>query len=163
MNTFETPKIFRANPSKFKKRAFLIAGLIGACALLWGIFGKGRADLRPFAFAGGIVMVAFSIRFWSMQIWKGPSELTFDSTGVTLADKSSRVTVPWAELQSIRYWVSRGGHYWRIQSRAREDSLDYYLDGLTHRQREELRETIESIKRSDVKIVAFYNPFEAAA
>jgi len=163
MDTFETPKVFRANPSKLKKRAFLVAGLIGAGGLLWGIFGKDGADVRPFAFAGGIVMVAFSIRFWSMQVWKGASELTFDSTGVTLADKSSRVTVPWAELQSIRYWVSRSGHHWRIQSRAREDSLDYYLDGLTYRQREELHDTIESIKRPDVKIVVFYNPFEAAA
>jgi hypothetical protein len=163
MDTFETPKVFRANPSKFKKRAFLVAGLTGACALLWAFFGKGGVDVRGYFFAGGIVLVIFSVRFWSMQVWKGPSELTFDSAGVTLADTSSRVTVPWAELQSIRYWVDRGGHYWRIQSRTREDSLDYYLDGLTHRQREELRETIESIQRPDVKIVPYYNPFEAAA
>src|SRR5262245_57355372 len=129
MDTFETPRVFRANPSKFKKRAFLVAGILGACALLYGIFAKGGVEVRPFAFAGGIVMMVFSIRFWSMQVWKGPSELTFDSVGVTLANKASRVTVPWAELQSIRYWVDRGGHYWKIQSRTREDSLDYYLDG----------------------------------
>jgi len=163
MDAFETPKVFRANPSKFKKRAFLVAGLVGVGAMLWAFLGKGSTEVRGFGFAGGIVMVAFSIRFWSMQVWKGPSELTFDSAGVTLANKSSRVTIPWADLQSIRYWVDRGGHYWRIQSRTREDSLDYYLDGLTYRQREELRETIESIKRPNLKIVPYYNPFEAAA
>jgi len=163
MDTFETPKVFRANPSQFKKRAFLVAGIVGACALSYGIFDKGFVETRGYFFAGGIVLLIFSIRFWSMQVWNGPSELTFDSAGVTLADKASRVTVPWAELQSIRYWVSRSGHHWRIFSRTRPDSLDYYLDGLTSRQQEELRETVESIKRPDVKIVPYYNPFESAA
>jgi|GEM_PF-3999661 len=163
MDTFKTPRVFRANPSKLKKRIFLVAGLGGVCALLWAIFGKGSVDGRGYFFAFGIVGMIFSLRFFSMQVWGGPSVLTFDSAGVTLADKSSIVTIPWAELQSIRYWVSRSGHHWRIHSRTREDHLEYFLDGLTHRQREELRETIESIQRPHVKIVPYYNPFEAAA
>src|SRR5262245_55372832 len=146
MDTFDTPRVFKANPSKLKKRIFLVAGLGGVCSLLWAIFGKGSVDGRGYFFTCGIVSTVFSLRFWSMQVWGGATELTFDSAGVTLADKSSRVTIPWAELQSIRYWVSRSGHHWRIQSRTREDSLEFYLDGLTYRQREELRETIESIQ-----------------
>ena len=72
--------------------------------------------------------------------------VTFNANGITIANRSSSDTIPWAELESIRYRVWRGGHYWQFKSHSREGPLDFYVDGLTSTQLNELRETISSIQ-----------------
>lgn len=84
--------------------------------------------------------------------------MTFDAGGITIANSSSSNTITWAELESIRYRVWRGGHYWEFKSRSRKKTLDYYVDGLTSAQLDELRETISSIKLPNVVIELFHKP-----
>jgi hypothetical protein len=61
-----------------------------------------------YGFAGGIVAMVFAFRFWNMQVRNGATAVTFDAMGITIADKSSTESIPWAELASIRYQVWRG-------------------------------------------------------
>jgi hypothetical protein len=158
MNQFTTPRVFQANPSDFKKKLALIAFAAGAISFTLAVTGViGEANGAPF-FAGGIVAMAFAFRFWSMQVRNGPKVVTFDAGGITIANRSASDTVPWSELESIRYRVWRGGHYWEFKSRSRKQTLDYYVDGLTSAQLDELRETISSLQLPGVLIEPFYNP-----
>jgi len=68
------------------------------------------------------------------------------------------VTTAWPELESIRYKVWRGGHYWEFRKRERKSTFDYYVDGLTAAQLNELREAVSSIKLPGVSIETVYNP-----
>ncbi len=109
--------------------------------------------------------MAFSFRFWNMQVRRGPTSVSFDANGITIANRSSSESINWPDLESIRYRVWRGGHYWEFKSRSREETLDYYVDGLTSAQLDELRETISSIQLPNVLVEPIYNTlgFKAAA
>ena len=158
MNPFATPKVFQAKPSNLKKKLALVAFVVGAIAFTLAVTGAiGTANGGPF-FAGGLVVMAFAIRFWLMQVRSGPTAVTFDTSGITIANRSSSNTIAWAELESIRYRASRGGHFWEFKSRSRKDTLDYYVDGLTSAQQEELRATISTIQLPDVLIELHFNP-----
>ena len=72
MNQFTTPRVFQANPSKFKKKVALVAFVAGAVSLTLAATGViGTANGAPF-FAGGIVAMVFAFRFWSLQVRSGP-------------------------------------------------------------------------------------------
>jgi hypothetical protein len=158
MNQFTTPRVFQAKPSQLKKKIALIAFAVGAIALTLALTGViDKATAGPY-FACGIVAMIFAFRFWNMQV-RNPSAVTFDATGITIADKSATNTVPWAELASIRYRVWRGGHFWEFKSRIRGEAFEYYVDGLSSVELNELRETISSIKLPEVLIEPVYNPF----
>jgi hypothetical protein len=159
MNQFNTPRVFQANPSNFKKKLALTAFVAGAIAFTLAVTGViGTANGGPF-FAGGLVAMALSFRFWTMQVRSGPTAVTFDAGGITIANRSASDTVPWAELESIRYRVWRGGHYWEFKSRRRKKTLDYYVDGLTSTQLDELRDTISSLQQPGVLVEPFPNSF----
>src|SRR5687767_12408359 len=156
MSDFATPKVFRANPGKLKKRAFGVAAMVGAGALTWACLSKSQHGYAGFAI--GLTLLIFSFRFWNMMVRNGPWELTFNSEGVTMANKKRRESVPWGDLESIRYMVWRGGHYWEFKSRSQTFTVDYYLDGLTGQQRKELEETVKGINVPNCKVVPFYDP-----
>lgn len=159
MNQFTAPRVFQANPSDFKKKLALVVFIAGAIAFTLAVTGViGTANGAPF-FAGGLVAMALSFRFWSMQVRRGPTVVTFDAGGITIANRFSSNTVVWAELESIRYRVWRGGHYWEFKSRSQKKTLDYYVDGLTATQLDELRDTISSIQLPGVRVELFPNPF----
>lgn len=158
MNQFATPRVFQAKPSNLKKKVALVAFAVGAIAFTLAATGViSTANGGPF-FAGGLVVMAFAIRFWFMQVRSGPTAVTFDAGGITIANRSSSNAIAWAELEFIRYKATRGGHYWEFKSRRRKKTLDYYVDGLTPTQLEELRETISTIQLPDVLIELYYNP-----
>lgn len=158
MNQFATPRVFQAKPSNLKKKVALVAFAVGAIAFTLAATGViSTANGGPF-FVGGLVVMAFAIRFWFMQVRSGPTAVTFDAGGITIANRSSSNAIAWAELESIRYKATRGGHYWEFKSRRRKKTLDYYVDGLTPTQLEELRETISTIQLPDVLIELYYNP-----
>jgi hypothetical protein len=158
MNQFATPKVFQAKPSNLKKKLALVAFAVGAIAFTLAVTGViSSANGGPF-FAGGLVVMAFAVRFWLMQVRSGPTAVTFDAGGITIANRSSSNTIAWAELESIRYRAWRGGHYWEFKRRGSKKTMDYYVDGLTSTQLDELRETISTIKLPGVLIELFYNP-----
>jgi hypothetical protein len=161
MNQFTVPKVFQAKPSKFKKKVALAAFLTGAVSFtlaVTGVFGQGNG---AYFFAGGITAMAFAFRFWSMQV-QNPTRLTFKPECVEIAQRSSCETFPWAELESICYRVWRGGHFWAFTIRGREQTLDYYVDGLTGAQLEELRETISTIQLPGVLVQTSVEPGDVA-
>jgi hypothetical protein len=156
MSDFTAPKVFRANPGKFKRRAFGVAAVVGAGSLTWACVSKSQHGYLGFAI--GLVLLIFSFRFWNMMVRNGPWELTFNSEGVTMANKKKRESISWGDLESIRYMVWRGGHCWEFKSRTQTFTVDYYLDGLTGAQRKELEETIKGINVPNCKVVPFYDP-----
>jgi hypothetical protein len=161
MNQFTIPKVFQAKPSKLKKKVGLAAFVIGAVSFTLAVTGViGQANGAYF-FAGGIATMALAFRFWNMQV-QNPTRLTFKTEGVEFAQRSSCETIPWAELESIRYRVWRGGHFWEFEIRGRKQTLDYYVDGLTSAQLAELRETIAAIHFSDVQVQTSVQPGEIA-
>jgi hypothetical protein len=162
MSHFETPKVFHANPSVLKKRIFLVLGVGGAASVAWAWLTKNKTGNEPFFFAGGITAAIFAIRFYSMQVWGGAPKLTLDLQGITVGTEKSSRTVPWAEVVWIRYVADRSGHRWLIVPSAGE-SMEFYLDGLSHKQGEELREVITSLELPHVRVSPHYNPFEKAA
>lgn len=155
------PRVFQANPSATKKRIFLLTGIAGVAAVAYAALTKHKTGNEPFFFAGGLTAVIFSLRFYLMQVMN-PSRLTLSSDGITVGSKNSYRLVAWAELQSIRYRASKGGHYWEIKPRLGE-SLDFYLDGITSRQQEELREMIKSLQLPDVRVELYHDPLSKAA
>jgi hypothetical protein len=158
MNQFSTPKVFQAKPSNLKKKVALVAFAVGAISFTLAVTGViSEANGAPF-FAGGLVVMAFAVRFWLMQVRSGPTAVTFDASGITIANRSSSNTIAWAELEAIRYRATRGGHFWEFKSRSCKKTVDYYVDGLTSTQLEEMRETISTIKLPNVLIELFYNP-----
>ena len=162
MSHFESPKIFQAQPGAHKKRLFLLAGLAGAASVAFATWTKAKSGNEPFFFAGGITAVIFALRFYFMQVRNGPARLTFSTEGITMADKKSSESVSWGELEAIRYVAGRAGHHWAIKPRGRS-SLDFYLDGLTMKQQEELLKVVRSIELPHVRIEPVYNPLEEAA
>jgi hypothetical protein len=155
MNQFTAPKVFQAKPSNFKKQLAFAAFAAGAIAFTLAVTGViGAANGGPF-FAGGLVAMVLAYRFWTMQVRDGPMAVTFDGSGITIANRSASNTIPWAELESIRYRVWRGGYYWEFKSHNRKKTLDYYVDGLTAAQLDELRETISSLQLPDVRVEPF--------
>jgi hypothetical protein len=158
MEQFATPKTFQAKPSKLKKQIALIFFVGGAIALTLAITHVIEPGNGTFFFAGGIVAMAFSFRFWNMQVRAGATAVTFDTGGITIANRSASNTIVWADLAAIRYKATRGGHYWEFKARSREKTYDYYVDGLSSPQQEQLREAIASIKLLGVLIEPFYNP-----
>jgi hypothetical protein len=159
MNQFTTPRVFQARPSNFKKMLALVvfsAGAIACTMVVTGVIGTTKGG--PL-FAAGLVAMALSFRFWSMQVRSGETVVTFDAGGIAIANRSASNTVPWAELESIRYRVWRGDHYWEFKSRSCKKPLNYYVDGLTATQLDELRDTISSIQLPGVLVEPFPNPF----
>jgi len=161
MNQFTTPMVFQARPSALKKQAFLIAGVLGLAGILWASMG-GTSEYTPYCFAGGLTAVAFSLRFYFMMILHGPAALTFGPEGISVADKASHHVVYWADLLAIRYGIA-GGHHWDVYSRQSENPLSFYVDGLSLREQEKLRDTIRSISMPNVQIVPVYDPLAKAA
>jgi hypothetical protein len=98
---------------------------------------------------------------WRSQV-RNPTRLTFKSEGAEIAQRSSGETIPWAELESIRYRVWQGGHYWAFTIRGREQTLDFYVDGLTSAQLEDLRQTISAINLPGVLIQTSVQPGDIA-
>ena len=162
MTSFDQPRAFQAKPSPLKKRLFLAAGVGGVLSIAWAIWGKPTPGDDPFYFAGGITALIFSLRFYFMQVMNGTTCLTFTAEGISMADKKSSHAVAWKDLEAIRYRVSKGGHFWEIKPRV-GPTLDFYLDGIPHRQSEELREVITSIQLPHVRITPFYDPLDLAA
>jgi len=161
MNQFAVPKVFQAKPSKLKKKVALAAFVTGAVSFTLAVTGIiGQANGAYF-FAGGIAAMALAFRFWNMQV-QNPTRLTFKPEGVEIARRSSAETIPWAELESIRYRVWRGGHFWAFEIRGRKQTLDYYVDGLTSAQLEELRETISAINLPGVLVQTSVQPGDIA-
>ncbi len=161
MNQFAVQKVFQAKPSKLKKKVALAAFIIGVVSFtlaVTGVVGQGNG---AYFFAGGITAMALAFRFWTMQV-HNPTRLTFKPEGAEIAQRSSSETIPWTELESIRYRVWRGGHFWAFEIRGREQTLDYYVDGLTSAQLEELRETISAIKLPGVLIQTSVQPGDVA-
>ncbi len=157
MTQFEIPRVFQANPSPLKKKTFLILGLAGAGALTAALLGWGPAEQRAYYFGGGITAMAFSIRFWTMQVSGGPTALTFNNSGLSLGNQTSTTAIAWADLAAINYHVSSSGHRW-LFTRRDGTVAEFYLDGLTGAQRQELEQTITSIQVPDIKVVPFYDP-----
>lgn len=157
MNDFATPKVFQAKPGRLKRRAFCLAAVVGAGAITWGILSNSQHAYL--GFATGPVLLALSFRFWNMQVRNGPWELTFNTEGVTMANKKKRESISWRDLESIRYMIL-GGHHWEFKSRTQTFTVDYYVDGLTGAQRKDLEETIKGINLPNCKIVPFYDPLD---
>jgi hypothetical protein len=161
MNQFAVPKVFQAKPSKLKKKLALAAFVIGAVSFTLAVTGVVGPGNGAYFFAGGIPAMALAFRFWNMQV-RNPARLTFKPEGVEVAQRSSGKTIPWAEFESIRYRVWRGGHFWEFKIRGQEQTLDYYVDGLTSAQLEELQETISAIKLPGVLVQTSVQPGDVA-
>ena len=160
MEQFATPKTFQAKPSKLKKRIALAFFIGGAIAFTLAVTHAHVVEPGngPFFFAGGLVAMAFSFRFWNMQVRAGATAVMFDTRGITIANRSASNTIVWADLAAIRYKATRGGHYWEFKARSREKTYDYYVDGLSSAQQNDLLQTIASIKLLGVLIEPFYYP-----
>jgi hypothetical protein len=161
MNQFAVPKVFQAKPSKLKKKVALAAFIIGAASFTLAVTGVVGPGNGVYFFAGGIPVMAFAFRFWNMQV-RNPTRVTFKPEGVEIAQRSSGETIPWAALESIRYRVWQGGHYWAFKTRDREQTLDFYVDGLTSVQLEDLRQTISVIELPGVLIQTSVQPGDIA-
>lgn len=155
---FAAPKTFQAKPSGLKKKIALVVFIAGAIAFTLAVAHVIQPGNDMFFFVGGILAMAFAFRFWNMQVRAGAMALTFDTRGITLANRSTLQIIEWGELAAIRYKATRGGHYWEIKARSRDKTYDFYLDGLSSTQQDALRETITSIKIMGVLIEPFYNP-----
>ena len=160
MNQFAVPKVYQAKPSKLKKKVALAAFIIGAVSFTLAVTGVVGPGNGVYFFAGGIPVMAFAFRFWNMQV-RNPTRLTFKAEGVEIAQRSSGETIPWAELESIRYRVWQGGHFWEFRVRGRKQTLDYYVDGLGA-QLEELRQTISAIELPGLLIQTSVQPGDVA-
>jgi hypothetical protein len=80
------------------------------------------------------------------------TKVVFKCDGIEIAKASSGETIPWADLAAIRYRVWRGGHFWEFKLRSRDQTIDYYVDGLPSAQLEEVRKTISLINLPGVII-----------
>jgi hypothetical protein len=158
MEQFATSITFQAKPSKLKKSIALIAFVAGAVTFTMAIMKVGNPGNGPIFFAGGLVAMAFAFRFWNMQVRVGPMAVTFDPHGITIGNRSSINTIPWPELAAIRYKATKGGHYWEFKARGRDQTIDYYLDGLTSAQQADLFAAITSIKLLGVLIQPIHDP-----
>jgi hypothetical protein len=161
MNQFAVPKVFQAKPSTLKKKVALVAFLIGATSFTLAVTGVVGPGNGAYFFAGGIPAMALAFRFWNMQV-RNPTRVTFKPEGVEIAQRSSGETIPWAELESICYRVWRGGHFWEFTIRGRKQTLDFYVDGLTSAQLEDLRQTISAIQPPGVLIQTSVQPGDIA-
>jgi len=160
MNQLATLRTFQAKPSNLKKKMALIAFVLGAISFTLAVTKVAGTNNGAYFFAGGITAMALAFRFWSMQV-HNPMAVTFAGNGITIIEGSSNETITWPELESIRYRIWRGGHYWEFKKRGRETTFDYYVDGLSAAQREELRQTVASLTFPGVSIETAYRPFEA--
>ena len=160
MNQLATSKTFQAKPSNLKKKMALIAFVVGAISFTLAITKVVGTNNGAYFFAGGITAMAFAFRFWNMQV-RNPMAVTFAENGITIVEGSSNETITWRELESIRYKIWRGGHYWEFKKRGRESTFDYYVDGLTSPQLNELRQTVASINFPGVSVETVSRPFEA--
>ncbi len=145
MNQFDVPRVFQTKPSTLKKKIALAAFIAGAASLTIAITDLVDRWDDAYFFACGITAMMMSFRFWNMQV-RDPAKLTFKPDGIEIAERSSCETIPWAKLESIRYRIWRGGHYWAFKVRGREQTQDYYVDGLSSVQLDELRDTISTIQ-----------------
>jgi hypothetical protein len=161
MNQFAVPKVFQAKPSKLKKKVALAAFLIGAVSFTLAVTGVVGPGNGVYFFAGSIPVMALAFRFWNMQV-RNPTRLTFKPEGAEIAKRSSAETIPWADLESIRYRVWQGGHFWEFKIRDRKQTFDYYVDGLTTAQLEELRQAISAINLPGVLIQTSVQPGDIA-
>jgi len=157
MDQFTTAKRFQATPSTVKKTVALVVFFAGAISFTLAMAKVIEPGNGMFFFIGGLLAMVFSARFWLMQRKCGAMSLTFDSNGITIADKFSSEVIPWGELISIRYMAS-ASHYWEFRTRGREKPVYYFLDGLSSAQQGELLQTITSIKLMGVLIQPFYEP-----
>jgi hypothetical protein len=161
MSEFAIAKVFQARPPNLKKKIALVAFAVGAVSFTLAVTGViGTANGGPF-FAGGLVAMAFAFRFWNMQVRSGPTAVTFAVDGITIGNRSSADTIAWPDLEAIRYKVWRGGHFWEFKSRKKEQTIDYYVDGLSMAQLEEMRQIVSTIKLPNVVIEPVYNPLPA--
>ena len=160
MNAFAVAKTFQAKPSNLKKKVALAAFIVGAISFTLAITKIIGTNNGAYFFAGGITAMALSFRFWSMQV-HNPTAVTFAENGVTIAQGSSSETIAWAELESIRYKVWRGGHFWEFKKRDRKSTFDFYVDGLSAAQRIELSNAVSSVKTPGATIQTDYNPLES--
>jgi len=160
MNQFATPKTFQAKPSNLKKKLALGVFVAGAISLTLALTKVVGTDNGAYFFAGGITAMAFAFRFWNMQVHK-PMSVTFAEGGITISEGSSPEIITWPELEAVRYKFWRGGHYWEFKKRGRNATFDYYVDGLTSAQLEELRQAVASINYPGVSIETAPRPFQA--
>jgi hypothetical protein len=163
MNAFVEAKVFQAKPSNFKKKLALAGFVAGGIAFALGVadmMGVFRLPNAEFYFGGGLVAIIFAVRFWNMQVRNGPTAVRFAADGITVSDNASKDTIPWADLKSVTYKVWRGGHFWEFKRRNREDTVDFYVDGLSSAQLDEMRETVSSINLPgvEVHVEPVYNP-----
>jgi hypothetical protein len=158
MEQFQIPRTFQAKPSSLKKKIALILFVGGAIAFTLALAHVIEPGNGMYFFVGGILAMAFSFRFWNMQVRAGATAVTFDARGITIANRSASNFIEWADLAAIRYKATRGGHYWEFKARSRDKTFDYYVDGLSSTEQNELREAISSIKLLGVLIEPFYNP-----
>jgi len=157
MTQFSTPKTFQAKPSSIKKKIALIVFIAGAISFALAMAKVIEPGNGMFFFIGGLLAMVFSARFWLMQVKRGPQALTFDSTGITISNKSSDEIIPWADLLSIKY-MAGSSHYWEFRWRGSEERAYYFLDGLSSAQQAELLQTITSIKLLGVLIQPVWDP-----
>ena len=151
MNQFTTSKSFQAKPSSLKKKMALIAFIAGTVSFtlaITGVINRAKAD---YFFAGGLVAMMFAFRFWNMQVRK-PGKVIFKTEGVEIAEGSSGETIQWNELESIRYRAWRGGHFWEFKKHGRDETFDYYIDGLTSSEQAALRDAVSTISLPNVEI-----------
>lgn len=162
MKQLATPKTFQAKPSNLKKKIALVAFIVGAISFTLALTRVLGVDKGAYFFAGGITAMIFAFRFWNMQV-HNPMAVTFTENGISIIQGSSNEMITWPELESIRYKVWRGGHFWEFKKRGRESTFDYYLDGLTSSQIDELRQTVASIDLPGILIQTEYRPFDVQA
>jgi tRNA(His) 5'-end guanylyltransferase len=157
MNQFTTPKTFQAKPSSAKKKIALVVFIAGAISFTLAVAKVIEPGNGMFFFIGGLLAMVFSARFWLMQVKRGPQALTFDSKGITIANKSLDEIIVWGDLLSIKY-MAGSSHYWEFRWRGSEERAYYFLDGLSSAQQAELLQTITSIQLPGVLVQPVYDP-----
>ena len=151
---------FQAKPSSLKKKVALFAFVAGAISLTLAITKVVGTNNDVYFFAGGFTAMVFAFRFWNMQV-RNPMAVTFTDSGITITEGKSSETIAWSELESIHYKVWRGGHFWEFKKSGRQSTFDYYVDGLTSAQLDELRDAVSSIKLPGASIETVYNPLRS--
>jgi len=142
--------VYRGDPSRYAKQLAIISVLAVIGILLVGYFGLKEKNPKFYLFMCGVAIVVALGRYFSMMGLHGPAALVIGPSGVKLQGHNKSTEVNWADLRSIRSVATRGGMLWEVAYA--QGKFEYFTDGLTGQQKDELKKTIGSINLPHVEV-----------
>ncbi|HUS36656.1 MAG TPA: hypothetical protein VM680_15000 [Verrucomicrobiae bacterium] len=141
---------FRGNPGLYAKKLAAVGVVLLIAIALTGYFYLGERNPKFYLFACGLSVAVLVGRYFSMMGLNGPPALIFDTKGITIQKGKKTTEIAWADLQSVRNEVIRGGQLWEIAWTG--GKFDYFIDGLTGEQKAGLKATFAKIKLPHVTV-----------